>query len=140
MAEISDKSSEARFMNATIEASHCLKRLALPAPAGDSVKAALRRAGLRLDGWCRANGVDLWTANRLKDVWHVDRRISVSAEELEQLRAANAVRERGEADARDEVRQIYAGIALLVERLAQIDPEFHSQTMSSFRKASHADE
>jgi hypothetical protein len=54
-----------------------VRRLALPAPAGDTTKAAISRAHRVLK---------TWTWNRVHDVWHADPRIRVSAEELDQLR------------------------------------------------------
>src|SRR5262249_2999373 len=70
-------------MSSTTEASELVRRLALPAPAGDTTKAAISRAHRILK---------TWTWNRVRDVWHADPRISVSADELDQLR--NLVRDR----------------------------------------------
>ena len=70
-------------MSSTAEASSLVRQLALPAPAGDTTKFAISRAHRALK---------TWTWNRVRDVWHADPRISVSAEELDQLR--NLVRDR----------------------------------------------
>src|SRR5215470_18089442 len=70
-------------MSSTAEASSLVRQLALPAPAADSTKAAISRAHRVLK---------TWTWNRVRDVWHADPRIRVSADELDQLR--NLVRER----------------------------------------------
>src|SRR5262249_39750030 len=64
-------------MSSTAEASSLVRRLALPAPAGDTTKAAISRAHRVLK---------TWTWNRVRDVWHADPRIRASAEELDQLR------------------------------------------------------
>jgi hypothetical protein len=70
-------------MSSTAEASSLVRQLALPAPAGDTAKSAISRAHRVLK---------TWTWNRVRDVWHADPRISVSADELHQLR--NLVRDR----------------------------------------------
>jgi hypothetical protein len=54
-----------------------VRQLALPAPAGDTTKAAIFRVHRILN---------TWTWNRVRDVWHADPRIRVSADELDQLR------------------------------------------------------
>jgi hypothetical protein len=76
--ENSDNLSERILkMSSTEEATFLLRQLALPAPAGDSTKSAISRAHRVLK---------TWTWNRVRDVWHADPRISVSADELDQLR------------------------------------------------------
>jgi hypothetical protein len=70
-------------MSSTTEASELIRRLALPVPPGDTTKAAISRAHRILK---------TWTWNRVRDVWHADPRISLSADELDQLR--NLVRDR----------------------------------------------
>lgn len=97
-------------MSSTAEASSLVRQLALPAPAADSTKAAISRAHRVLK---------TWTWNRVRDVWHADPRISVSADELDQLR--NLVRER-------KYRRIGAGPAWddtlgVKDRVAAIESE-----------------
>jgi hypothetical protein len=64
-------------MTSSGEAALLIRQLALPAPAGDSTKAAIYRVHRILN---------TWTWNRVRDVWHADPRIRVSADELNQLR------------------------------------------------------
>lgn len=117
MSEIFDKSSERKPMSSVVEASGLMRSLAEPCPAGDRVKAALGRSIRRMKRWCEANGFEVWTDNRVRDVWLADRRISISSEEMDQLRAAARVKK--EADLGDRYQQIIARIERLEEALRQ---------------------
>jgi hypothetical protein len=122
MSEKSNKASEISFVSTLAEASFLLRRVAEPRPAGDSVKAALSRAWRRLPGW---------SFNRIRDVWHGDQRIRISADELAQLRRAE--RERRDGDARTAIREARELIARL-ERLQNTvrlqHPNLDSQELS----------
>lgn len=122
---MSDKSSEVKFMSATAEASFLIRQLAEPIPPGDSVKAGLSRAYRRLEGW---------TFNRVRDVWHADHRIRISAEELAHLR--NVAKAKAEDADRDEFSELRTRISILEHRLATIDPDFHSEAIEAISQAS----
>jgi hypothetical protein len=104
MSEKSEKPSELSFVSTLAEASYLVRRVAEPRPAGDSAKAAILRAWRRLAGWSH---------NRVKDVWYSDHRISISAEEIEQLRRA-ARMQALEREAKHEYQQ-------LAERIARVE-------------------
>jgi hypothetical protein len=80
-----EKSSELaeskKPMSALAEASLLIRGLSEPCPAGDKVKAAQGRVARKLNGRS-------WTANRIREVWKADRRLSISGEEIDELRAA----------------------------------------------------
>ncbi|MBN8957641.1 MAG: hypothetical protein J0H17_13890 [Rhizobiales bacterium] len=87
-------------MTTITEASSLIRRLAEPAPPGDSVKAAMRRAWRKLPDW---------SANRIRDVWHAEKRVRLRAEELEHLRKATAQ----EKAAKDELQELRARVKRL---------------------------
>ena len=91
--ELSDKSSEKSEMSALAEASMLVRELAEPGSPGETVKAALQRACRRLGGW---------PPSRVRDLWYADPRISVSADEMNRLRAAARREREEEQEARDE--------------------------------------
>jgi hypothetical protein len=95
------------------EARRLVRLLAEPAPAGDSVKAAICRAGRRLPAWSH---------NRVRDVWHGEPRIKVRAEELDQLRALTKqqIEERAEKDA---VGKLRARIERIEQLLCALNAE-----------------
>lgn len=115
-------------MNATAEASILVRQIAEPRPVGDSVKAAMGRAHRALRGW---------TFNRVRDVWHADHRIKISADEMAQLRAAvHAAKE----ESRDpEIAELRARIAYTEERLQRIDPSFFAPTLKAIRATAPRD-
>jgi hypothetical protein len=90
------------------EASFLVRQLALPAPAGDTTKAAIFRAHRVLN---------TWTWNRVRDVWHADPRIKVSADELNQLRELVRARKVGGGSATRDDRLGF------MERIAAIEAE-----------------
>jgi hypothetical protein len=94
-----------------------VRQLALPAPAGDTTKAAIFRAHRVLN---------TWTWNRVRDVWHADPRIKVSADELNQLRKlARARNDSGASAARSAAREDMLGF---MERIAAIEAELRGRT------------
>jgi hypothetical protein len=121
---MSHKSSEwVRVMSSTAEASSLLRRIAAPTEADGSVKAALQRAHRKLS---------TWSFNRVRDVFHADPRIRISAEEMDQLRAATRANE--ETDARDELLQIQARLAALEAALNATDEDFHRPQIDALRR------
>jgi hypothetical protein len=120
---MSDKSSEAKIMSAIAEASHLVRQIAEPCPAGDSVKAAMLRA-------CRRVGS--LSFNRVKDIWYADRRVSVSGDELNHLRAIARAKE--EAVARDEYQSVIGRIARLEAALRLADEEFTREEIASLQR------
>ncbi len=111
---MSEKYTEGvKFMNALAEASFLVRKIAEPAPAGDSVKGAILRAYRRLG---------TWTHNRVRDVWYGDHRISVSGDELNQLRAL--ARQQTESARDTELEEMRAWMATLQSRLERLDSEF----------------
>jgi hypothetical protein len=124
MKEKSHKASEISFVSSLAEASFLLRRVAEPRPAGDSVKAALSRAWRRLPGW---------SFNRIRDVWHADHRIRISADELDQLR--RTAHQKAEHAARDEYRELLDRIARIEVRLAAQDADFHSPQIDALKSS-----
>lgn len=108
------------------EAAMLIRQLAEPVSAGrQSVKALLRKAFYRLR---------TWRMSRVKAVWYADRRIKVSGEELDYLRAAARV---AKDEARDpELAKIAADVAVLKERLERLDREIHLPPPEIIRGAS----
>lgn len=103
--------SERKKMCALAEAQNMVRLMAEPRPAGsDSAKAAIGRASRRLG----------WSFNRVRDIWYGDTRISVRAEEMDQLRAALGEQRRRaeEKAASDELRELRARIDRLERLLA----------------------
>ncbi len=99
---MSDKSSEKSEMSALAEASMLVRDLAEPGRPGETVKAALQRACRHLTGW---------PPSRVRDLWYADPRISVSADEMNRLRAAARREREEEQEARDELQSIKATLA-----------------------------
>jgi len=119
---MSGKRSEEEKMSARTEAAEMIQKLAEPCPAGDSVKMAMQRAWRRLDGW---------TFNRVRDVWHADKRIVVSGDELIQLRELTS-----QAKAtRDDLESLYERISRIETALSISDQSFHRIAIDALREA-----
>lgn len=116
---MSEKLSERSNMS-TAEASVLVRQLAKPFDVGDSVKCCLRRVSRKLP----------WSFNRVKDVWYADARISISAEEMTQLRRAAKLAAE-EQEAKDDLARIDARLSRLESLLQGIDQEFHSETLAA---------
>lgn len=118
-SEIYDKASEMTL--ATLdEASSLLRQIAGNRKADESMKAVFRRLGRQLTDW---------SDNRIRDVWHRDRRIVVRAVEVEQLRTLAARRDRRAAD--NEIQELRTIVEQLQRRLERIDPSYHSETIAA---------
>lgn len=121
---MSEKLSErVRFMNALAEASFLVRKIAEPAPPGDSVKAAILRAYRRIGSW---------THNRVRDVWYGDNRISVSGDELIQLRAV--ARQDAETSRDNELAELRERLAALEAYMRQTDNEFFVSQIHAMRE------
>jgi hypothetical protein len=120
MKEKSNKPSEISFVSSLAEASFLLRRVAEPRPAGDSVKTALSRAWRRLPGW---------SFNRIRDVWHADARIKISADELDQLR--RTARQDKAEDARQAIREARELIARLEQCIRLQNPDMDREELSA---------
>jgi hypothetical protein len=111
------------FMNPTVEASHLIRFAADPRPSGDSVKGAITRAARRL-------GIGY---ERAKSLWYAEAR-RVDASEMDRLRAVAAERQRKQEEAAVHAhRQLVDRISIIEARLAQIDPDFHSEAAAALR-------
>ena len=108
--------SERSEMSAITEASGLVQTLAEPRPVSDSVKAAIGRAARRLG----------WAYSRTKDIWYRDARITIKADEIDQLRAAAA---------RHELDIAVAHVVALRQSLAATDPALHRQVIASLDSA-----
>ena len=86
-----------------------VRQLALPAPAGDTTKCAISRAHRILK---------TWTWNRVRDVWHGDSRIRVSADELDQLR--DLVRRKSRGERTDTTRGIMERVAAITGEVQEL--------------------
>ena len=102
---MSDKLTERKFMTASAEASTLLRQIAGRGDPGEYKKEAWARAYRRLSGQ--------WTFNRVKDLWREEPRAKVSADELNQLRAA--ARQTAGAESND-----------VLARLAQVEQQLRA--------------
>lgn len=122
---MSEKSSEGR-VSSIVEASFLVRRIALPAQIGDTIKRQIDRASRR---------IPFWSASRVKDVWYADPRIRIGADELADLRDI-ARDEAAAREARNEFRQLQDRIARIEAALGVSDPEFHSDAIDALRQSS----
>lgn len=126
-----DKLEQNEFMSALCEAQFLVKRLG----GGNDVRPQLgiRTAFRRIHCWCGANKREALSHNRVRDCWYGRRSISVSADELEILRAA-ARGKHVEADPREkEIAELRGRLAALETRLSVSDAEFHLPTLDALR-------
>lgn len=119
------KSWERDSMSALVEASTIVRQLADPATAGYCVKAAINSAFNRLRKFN-------WTHNRVRDVWYARSKVSITADELTQLRRAARLA-KDEQEAGNEVRELRERLARLESILISADSEFHRETIEAIR-------
>jgi hypothetical protein len=100
------------------EAQTLVRRCAEPRPAGDLVKAAIRRASQRLE----------IPFSRIRDIWYGDAR-RIDAEEMDRLR-------RGAENA--ELAQAVVGIELLKNRMLASRSPASQQVVAGLNVALHA--
>lgn len=103
-------------MSAVVEARHLISEVAGPMQAGVQIQEMLTAVA-------RKTGLG---ARRLRGIWNNEAR-AIRAEELDALRAAaSRRREEQEAQDRHEYRTLVERITFLENRMAEIDPSFHS--------------
>lgn len=114
--------SSERKVTALVEAQSLIRALAEPSPAGESIKAALRRVSRKLPHW---------SSNRVRDVWNADERIRIRADELDELREANRANEKA---AKNELVSLRERLARLESLLVQTDPDFYGPQIDQLRQ------
>lgn len=126
-----DKLERVKFMSVLCEAQFLVRRLG----GGNDVRPQLgiRTAFRCINCWCGTNRRKALSHNRVRDCWYGRQSISVSADELEILRAA-ARSKHDEVDPRDkEISELRGRLAALEERLSVGDVEFHVPTLDALR-------
>lgn len=103
------------------EAAKWLQELAEPRPGGEKVKVAIERAA-------KLAGLPYW---RAFDVWYSKAR-QVETFEIDKI--ADAIKEKNERDARNELRDLKARIARMESLLASGDSHFHSPSIAHARE------
>lgn len=131
---------EVSSMSALVEAQAMLRRVAEPVPAGDCTKAAMLRAWRSVNAYCQRTGIPSWSFNRVRDVWRPDPRIRVRADEINTLRQLLRQRRQEKQDQAvrhelSELRQVKQRLAILEDRLAALDQEFHQPSIAALREA-----
>ena len=106
---MSEKQSEVKFMSALCEASFLVRQIAAP----ETGKRALLKAHMKLR----------WTYSRVKDVYYADRRIRITAEEIDKLR--ETARTTKEESYDPPITELRTQLALVIAHLQHIDPSFH---------------
>jgi hypothetical protein len=112
-----EKGSEKSEMSSVEFCQRALREHVAPPRIG-SVKARLRHAVRRLN----------WSANRVKDAWYADPRISPSADEIRDLETITGLRY-----GRQELREIDAYIARAEAILGNTDADFHRPFIAALR-------
>ena len=123
---MSDKLTERKFMSASAEASTLLRQIAGNGEPGEYKKEAWARAYRRLSGQ--------WTFNRVKDLWRQEPRAKVSAEELNQLRAAAKQTAGANSDVLARLESVEQMLRALASRLPQ-DADFYGAQADQLRDA-----
>ena len=113
-------------MSASAEASILLRQIAGKGEPGEYKKEAWARAYRRLSGQ--------WTFNRVKDLWRQEPRAKVSAEELNQLRAAAKVTAGADSDVLARLESVEQMLRALASRLPQ-DADFYGAQADQLRDA-----
>src|SRR5690606_32451564 len=108
-SEMSEITSEKSEMSAAEFAQYALRGYVAP-PAVGPVKARLRHATQKLG----------WSANRVKDVWYADPRISISADELRTIEEHTGLRY-----GREELRTVDELIEQADRILGHTDEDFY---------------
>lgn len=114
-------------MSVTAEAAMRLRQIAEPRPVGDSVKAAISRAAVRV-------GIP---AERAKALWYGEARL-VRAEEMDAIRAADNARRNKERHAREEAQRLGAVFAAVASRLCETDADVHRDDIAALVDAARA--
>ena len=98
-----------------------LQELAEPRPGGEKVRDAVQRAA-------KLAGLAFWRAT---DIWYSKAR-QIETFEIDQI--ADAIKQKNERDARNELRDLKARIARMESLLAQGDAHFHSPSIAHARE------
>lgn len=114
---MSDIRTEKSKMSSVEFAQYALRNHIAP-PATGSVKTRLRIAARRLG----------WTANRTRDAWYADARISISADEIRELEEKTGLRY-----GREELRTNQDLIDTATSLMAGVDPDFHGPFIAAIR-------
>lgn len=117
---MSEKLSEKSKMSSVEFAQYALQGRVAP-PSLGSVKARLRHARTIM-------GRREWTANRVKDCWYADPRISPNADEIRDLEEVTGLRY-----GREELKELDRYIARADALLAGPDADFHRPFVDAFR-------
>jgi len=116
--------SERSFVSDVSEAAFLLRRIAEPRPVGDSVKSAINRAAHRVS----------LPPGRVEDLWYGEARM-VRSREMDAIRAVDQTRQAKEARGREQAVDLRAFYAAIIERLRQIDADFHSHDVAALLDA-----
>lgn len=119
---MSENRAEKSEMSSVEFVSYALRERVAP-PSVGSVKAQLRHAARHLG----------WTANRTKDAWYADPRISISADEIRDIEDRTGLRY-----GREEIRTAEQLIARADALLENQDSDFYGAFVSAFRHAFRA--
>lgn len=114
---MSEKRSEKSEMSSVEFAQYALRERLSP-PSVGSVKARLRHATHKLG----------WSANRVKDVWYADPRISISADEIREIEETTGLHY-----GREELRSIEELIGRADVLLMGSDADFHRPFLAALR-------
>lgn len=125
MSELPEKRSEISEMTSIAFAQHALRERVAP-PSVGSVKARLRYAVTAMN---RRN----WSANRVKDVWYADPRISLSADEIRDLEEITGLRY-----GRRELKELDQLISRADALLEGTNEDFYRPFVDAFRQALRA--
>lgn len=120
--EMSEFQAEKSEMSSVEFVQSALRERVAP-PSVGSVKARLRHAGRQLG----------WSANRTKDAWYADPRISISADELRQIEQKTGLHY-----GREEIRTAEQLIARADALLESQDSDFYGAFVAAFRHAFRA--
>lgn len=120
MSSNSDNAGARIVTAATLEAARLIRDVA-PARDGENVKSRITTAANRLR----------WKWSRAKAVWHADGRVRIRVEELDQLRKHTAKAEMKAAN--NELQELRAVVARLVDRLDRIYPDGDSPDAAALR-------
>lgn len=119
---MSEKQSEKSKMSSVEFVQNALRERVAP-PSVGSVKARLRLAARRMG----------WSANRVKDAWYADGRISISADELRDIEEMTGLKY-----ARQELNQINSAIARAEALLDGPEADFYRPFVDAIRALARA--
>jgi hypothetical protein len=110
-------------MSVLCEASGLVRQIAAPATG----KAALLRVYRRLG---------TWTYSRVKDVYYADRRVRISADEIDALRAIASERK---VASEPSLHELSTQLAIVARHLRTLDPSFACPWAEALGSVAHSD-